>query len=302
MSKKWAQVTEEEILNANITKYNDDKIVQFYSDFEEPQYSYYEYEVIFKAVIDVLKSTLGRAVKAVDMCGGAGKAAFTLKKCDPLCSITLVDVSPKMLEIAQRRALQQGIKDIEIVERDAFNFLAEAIEFDLIIFSSAVHHFKDPQKLLCTAASKLSPGGMIVTIADPNILIKSRRYKLIEFMLTNKESKKRTLNRLLKRLGAARTKKPVDGSYACDIAEYQTFTGIDDIKLSYQLARQGLYPLVHLRYPAGEPFLVKLMPLLGLSWAFSLILRPDNHENNIEVASHLRKQIHRDLPFKPKFL
>lgn len=301
MFEEWGQITEEEILEANIAKYNDDNIVRFYADFEEPKYYYYEYEVILAAVLNVLQPALDRCIRAVDMCGGAGKAAFVLKKCDPGCDVTLVDVSLKMLEIARSRADKQGI-DIEIIQNDAFAFLEKEGNYDLIIFSSAIHHFKDPQALLCAAANKLSPEGVIVTIADPTILIKSRRYKFFEFILTNREAKKKTLNRIVAGFFNTDPNLAAGFDYGADIAEYQALKGIDDKKLTDQLSRQGLYPLVHLRYPAGEPFMVKIMPLIGLSWAFSLILRPGSHNMNMEMAASLKRQINEGLPFKANFL
>ncbi len=302
MLEKWEQVTEDEILYANIVKYNDDNIVNYYTDSEEPRYSYYEYEVILQAVINVLQPILGRSIRAVDMCGGAGKAAFVIKKCDASCNVTLVDVSDKMLGIARDKARKQGIADINIVQDDAFNFLANEGNYDLMVFSSAIHHFKDPQKLLSAAANKLSSEGMIVTIADPTTLIKSRRYKFLEFLVTNREAKRKAINGMVSRIFSAELKREASLNCNCDIAEYQTFKGIDDKQLSLQLSTQGLYPLVHLRYPAGEPFMLRIMPMIGLNWAFSMILRPGYHENNIKFASDLRKQIRNGLPYRISFL
>jgi hypothetical protein len=68
----WQDVSEEEILNANIDKYNDENILRFYKDFKEPKYAYIEYEVVFNAVLQTLIADRGTAIRAVDMCGGAG--------------------------------------------------------------------------------------------------------------------------------------------------------------------------------------------------------------------------------------
>lgn len=297
MLAKWENITEEEILDANIVKYNDDNIVKFYADFEEPRYSYYEYEVIFQALINVLHNSLGHGVRAVDICGGTGKAAFVVKKCNSCCNVTLVDVSRKMLDIAHLKAKRLGFKDLHIVQADAFSFLAREGEYDLIILSSAIHHFKDPCKLLCAAAKKLSPEGIIVTIADPTILIRSKRYKMFEFMFINLAGKKKLLRNLL-----FKPQKDDSVAHQWDIAEYQTFKGIDDKNLVRQLSDQGLHSMVHFRYPAGEPYMTKIMPLIGLNWAFSLILRRSDLDNNHELARELKKQIRAGLPFKFNFM
>jgi ubiquinone/menaquinone biosynthesis C-methylase UbiE len=301
VEERWRQVTEEDILEANVKKYNDDNIVNFYKDFEEPRYSYIEYEVIFRAMLEEMSASLGRRIRAVDMCGGAGKAAFVIKQCDPTCEVTLVDLSEKMLNIARQRLEREKCGSINIVLADAFSFLEEAGEYDLIVFSSAIHHFKDPLKLLTLAAQKLSGRGAIITIADPTPLTKTRRYKFFEFLLTNRQGKTQAVKRYLGRFYPP-WQEYAAAEDACDIAEYQTFTGIDDKALAYQLSMAGLYPLVHLRYPAGEPYMVKIMPYIGLCWAFSFILRKGQHEDDIKMAVRLKDRLKKDLPFRFQYI
>jgi len=295
--KQWMDYSEEEILQANIDKYDQDHIIDFYQDFEEPRYSYIEYEIIFKAVLDHLARKLDRPVRAVDMCGGAGKAAFVLKGCDPACQATLVDCSDKMLDIARQRIEKQKIPGVEVVLGDAFSFLEQGEEYDLIVFSSAVHHFKEPVKLLQTAAGCLSEDGLIVTIADPTTLTKSRRYKFFEFMLSNTDVKKLKL----KRIFSPGSNNSVE-SEDFDLAEYQTFTGINDIKLAGQLRGVGLHPIVHLRYPAGEPYMTKIMPWIGLCWAFSMIISPQAPEANHTASHRLKRAIKQEMPFRFKYI
>lgn len=292
MLAKWECITEAEILDANINKYNDDNIVNFYADYEEPHFLYYEYDVIFQAVLTILKKRLGRPLCVVDVCGGAGKASFVVKKCDPLCEVSLVDVSRKMLDLASLRAKQQGLEDLRIVHADAFSFFEGAGEYDLIIFSSAIHHFKDPLKLLCTAAGKLSAEGIIITIADPTPLIRSKRYKFFAFLIANSAVKKE----MLKQLFLKTDKNQELEKY--DVAEYQTLKGIDDKSLSKQLRALDLIPLLHIRYPAGEPYMTKIMPMIGLNWAFSMVLRGGSQANNKEIGRELKKAIASGLPFK----
>jgi len=294
--KHWTDYSEEEILRANIEKYDQEHIINFYQDFEEPRYSYIEYEIIFKAVLNHLAGKLNRPVRAVDMCGGAGKAAFVLKGCDPECQATLVDCSDKMLDIARQRIEKQKIEGVEVVLGDAFSFLEQGNEYDLIVFSSAVHHFKDPINLLQTAAGSLSEQGLIVTIADPTTLTKSRRYRFFEFMLSNGDAKKTKLKRMFSK------NKHDSANEDFDLAEYQTFTGINDLKLAGQLQKIGLHPMVHLRYPAGEPYMTKIMPLIGLYWAFSMVISPQAPEANEAGSYRLKRVIKKEMPFRFKYM
>lgn len=300
VNEKWSQVTEADILEANISKYNDDNIINYYSDFQDTKYEYVEYDVVFKAVIDALSQSLGRSIRAVDMCGGAGKGAFTIKQCDPASEVYLVDLSEKMLAIAHQRMIKEGVGDIRIVQADAFSFLETAEQYDLIVFSSAIHHFKDPIKLLVAAAERLSPQGIIITIAEPTPLIRTKRFKILTFVFGHKEYKQAVVKRWIKNVLSPGDTTADDEFF--DVAEYQAYTGIDDKALSNQLSSAGLYPLIHLRYPAGEPLMLKIMPYIGLNWSFSLILRNGQYPEDSKLTIALQDKIKAELPFKVDFL
>lgn len=295
-SKDWHEYSEDEILQANIEKYQRDDIVKFYEDFEEPRYTYIEYQIILSAVLEALREKLGRPVKAVDMCGGAGKAAFIIKSIQPDSEVTLVDLSDKMLNIARQRAARLGLTDLNIVEADAFSFLEQDVEYDLFVYSSALHHFKDPINLLKVSAGRMNPQGMIVTIADPSTLIKSRRYRFFQFLATNREVKRRLIKECFQR----RARKVPAAGEEFDVAEYQTYTGIDDHRLCQDLKQKDLHTLLHLRYPAGEPYMTKIMPYLGLCWAFStvLCLSPDDYQAQV---GKMKQDIKSQLPFRIRF-
>ncbi|SHH11702.1 Methyltransferase domain-containing protein [Thermosyntropha lipolytica DSM 11003] len=290
-AKAWEYYSEEEILEANKLKYESDAIVKFYEDFEEPKYTYREYDVVFSAVVEMLKPHLSGPLRAVDMCGGAGKGAFTLKKCCPEAEVTLVDLSEKMLNIARKRAVKEGFTDIEMVLSDAYSFLAEDREYDVVIFSSAIHHFKDPVNLLKTASKMLSPQGVIITIADPNRLKSTRRFKFFEFLAADRNYKKMILSNLFK----AKEKPDV-----FDVAEYQAYYGIEDELLCKELRKIGLRPLIHLRYPAGESCFTRIMPYVGLFWAFSLVLAKD--DRYAKEVPRLRTRIKENMPFAISFV
>lgn len=295
--KTWAEYSEEEILKANIEKYDKEDIVKFYEDFEEPKYTYIEYSVIFDAVLNFLHNHLQNPVRAADMCGGAGKAAFVLKSCDPNCEVTLVDLADKMLDIARRRAEKEQVS-CRILLKDAFSFLeAESEEFDLIVFSSALHHFKDPTALLAAAAKRLSPQGMIISIADPNTIIKSKRFRFLQFTAANSQHKKATIKNSFSRLFGSGSEAAAGEDF--DVAEYQTYTGINDIHLRNGLEKAGLSALLHMRYPAGEPYMTKIMPWLGLYWAFSIVMcHKDKYPEYNNSSALLLNEIKKNLPYK----
>lgn len=298
--KRWEEYSEQEILEANIEKYNSEAIVKFYEDFEEPKHLYVEYRVIFNSLVKMLDSFCNGSIRAVDMCGGAGKAAFALKECSPTSKVSLVDVSDKMLQIAQKKAEKENIADIIPIQADAFAFLEQEGEYDLIIFSSAIHHFKDPVNLIKLASQRLSEHGMILTIADPTTITKSKRYKFFEFLASNSEAKKNKLKACFSFNKNKDIAATADVDF--DLAEYQTYTGIDDIALRKNLVEVGLNPLIHIRYPAGEPYMTKIMPYLGLCWAFSMVISK-NVINEYEAhKDSIKQELSKNMPFKFKFM
>ncbi|MDO4540108.1 MAG: class I SAM-dependent methyltransferase [Syntrophomonadaceae bacterium] len=283
----WREISEEKILQANIDKYHQQHIIEFYRDFEEPKYLYQEYDVIFNAVVNEIDPARERPIKVVDLCGGAGKGVFTMRRHHETAQLILVDLAQPMLDIALERAQKEGIEGLSVVAEDAITFLARPDKYDIIILSSAIHHFKDPVELIKKCAARLQPNGLIITIADPTTMIAGRRYKFLEFMLVNSAGKKQKLKALFQ-------KKDPGAHY--DIAEYQTVTGIDDHKMLEELAKSRIHPLMHLRYPAGEK-MTALMSFLRLYWAFATVLQntatPDDHNSRRRIGNELS----RGLPF-----
>ena len=98
----------------------------------------------------------------LDFGGGTGLLALPLAK--QAQSVTLVDISEKMLEQARLKAEQQDIKNIQILEQD---LLANPLEqqFDLIVVSRVLHHMPDLDATLAMFYHHLSENGQVL-IAD----------------------------------------------------------------------------------------------------------------------------------------
>ena len=98
----------------------------------------------------------------LDFGGGTGLLALPLAK--QAKSVTLVDISEKMLEQARLKANQQDIKNIQFLEQD---LLANPLEqqFDLIIVSRVLHHMPDLDATLAMFHHHLRENGQVL-IAD----------------------------------------------------------------------------------------------------------------------------------------
>ena len=100
--------------------------------------------------------------KILDFGGGTGLLALPLAK--QAQSVTLVDISEKMLEQARLKAEQQDIKNIQFLEQD---LLANPLEqqFDLIVVSRVLHHMPDLDATLAMFHHHLRENGQVL-IAD----------------------------------------------------------------------------------------------------------------------------------------
>ena len=98
----------------------------------------------------------------LDFGGGTGLLALPLAK--QAKSVTLVDISEKMLEQARLKAEQQDIKNIQFLEQD---LLANPLEqqFDIIVVSRVLHHMPDLDATLAMFHHHLRENGQVL-IAD----------------------------------------------------------------------------------------------------------------------------------------
>ncbi len=98
----------------------------------------------------------------LDFGGGTGLLSLPLAK--QAKSVTLVDVSEKMLEQARLKAEQQEIKNIQFLEQDLLENPLEQ-EFDLIVVCRVLHHMPDLDAALSLFHQHLKENGQLL-LAD----------------------------------------------------------------------------------------------------------------------------------------
>ena len=98
----------------------------------------------------------------LDFGGGTGLLALPLA--NQAKSVTLVDISEKMLEQARLKAEQQDIKNIQFLEQDLLEKPLEQ-EFDLIIVCRVLHHMPDLDEALSLFYQHLRKDGQLL-LAD----------------------------------------------------------------------------------------------------------------------------------------
>ena len=94
-------------------------------------------------------------------CGTARSCLFLAREVE---TVVGVDRSPKMIEIASRKAQRAGITNVEFRIEDAENLSFPDNSFDVVFFCGSLAIVNDPHKALVEAYRVLSPGGKVALV------------------------------------------------------------------------------------------------------------------------------------------
>jgi ubiquinone/menaquinone biosynthesis C-methylase UbiE len=224
-------------------------------------------------------------IKALDACGGSGNIALKLLERD--IHPVLVDISPELIEIFLNKCKGSSFR-AETVCKEIGKFLAEDNRhFDLIVFSSALHHLEDIKQVLTLAFDRLTIGGVLFTTFDPTLRSQLRTptkilqrveyylFKVFQQTFDLPNAFGRRLRRML--VGASSRNKgdvALNSSTAGMLAEYHVERGIDDLALVSYLRQVGFEVVQHDRYvDTRSPWIGRIIRWLGDATAFKLTLR-----------------------------
>src|SRR4051812_38698711 len=123
-------------------------------------------QVLSKDLDDLVALLKNRApVKALDACGGSGNIALKLLRL--AVDVTLADISPELFLIFAEKCRKAGWEP-KIINGEIASILSSAgPSYDLIVFSSALHHLQNIPFVLELAYRRLAPGGLLFTSFDP---------------------------------------------------------------------------------------------------------------------------------------
>jgi SAM-dependent methyltransferase len=171
--------------------------------------------------------------RVLDACGGSGNASLLLLELG--AKPVTVDVSEEMLAIYRRKAEAAGYEpDTRLGEIEEF-LGADGSEWDVVVFSSALHHLEDPVAVVELAAGRIAPGGVLVSIFDPTRTGRAGRIvRRVDYGLHVALHTPSRLPRLVVRRGSGQGADPVGAQ-----AERHADAGIDDVALAERLRALG---------------------------------------------------------------
>ncbi|PIX21845.1 MAG: hypothetical protein COZ69_12610, partial [Deltaproteobacteria bacterium CG_4_8_14_3_um_filter_45_9] len=103
--------------------------------------------------------------RAIDIGTGPGVFPIFISKALPEIRFKGIDLSPVMIELAKRNAIEAGINNrIEFEVGSAYSFPVEDHSLDLVLCINTIHHLNRPVDFLNEAARSLKEEGAFVIV------------------------------------------------------------------------------------------------------------------------------------------
>lgn len=247
-----------------------------------------EAQAYLEEALDTIVAQAGKPphhLRALDACGGTGNIA--LKLLHRGVRTAVIDVSQDQLDILQSKCREAGFT-ADVSCSEIGEFLAKSPEeFDLIVFSSALHHLEDVLGVLKLSSEALKPGGLLFTIHDPTpaeemtrltrVILRLDYFSFV--CLENLSDLPAAIGRRVWRMmqGAKASRREdmeISTATVGVLAEYHVNFGLDDREIVRQLETMGLRVIWHKRRAGGRYGLTRrIVQLLGDVTQFELLLR-----------------------------
>jgi len=256
---------EARVIAANKDFYS--QIANKYEQYESCTFEPYLQQILDND-LDTIQSwftSLGRTPHCLDCGGGTGNLA--LKMLARGWNVTVVDVSAEMLAVLKKKA-RAGGHSPRLVHSSIERFLEERNEtYDLVAFSSVLHHLYSYASIVQQAAAAVCPDGIFYSNYDPIVPrtpFWTRAFNTLDIAVAKTMFDPADVlpgigRRLLKaftRIDPLFRRKLVS---AGDLAEYRAHTGVDDAEVIRLLRINGFAIVEHLRYPTGRTTAVRLL-------------------------------------------
>lgn len=249
--------SESAVIEANIELYR--RIAAKY-DCNETCASSLELQRMLDRDVDRIAMALGARSEPIECLDcGAGTGNLTLKMLRKGWSVTAVDVSSEMLAILRDKARRAGYSP-QLIHDSFTDFLARCDRsYDVITFSSVLHHVQSYLSGVSIAAEHIAKKGVFYSAFDPVISAHphaARYFDAFDALLA-KLAKDRSdllagVGRRLKK-GFLRTSgRPRPIVSAGDLAEYHAKTGIDDRAIIEVLKERGFTVVDYSRRAFGR--------------------------------------------------
>ena len=244
-----------QVISANVAFYKE--IAKKYDQYESCASEEF-YQRMLESDLHKMKALLppGR-IRCLDRGGGSGN--LTIKMLNRGWIVTVVDVSPDMLEVSRAKVSAAGYT-AEFVNDSIEHFLSSSQDtFDVVAFSSVLHHLYSPQDVVKEVAPRIKPGGFFYSNFDPvppsSRLLASCFYNLDTILANILHDREDFFPGIVRRFRKLTLARHADHERAVaspgDLAEYHARTGLDDRSIAEVLEQHG-FLISRQRYPVGR--------------------------------------------------
>ena len=275
-------------LEAAVIRANRDSYRQFVGKYDD--YDGQGFDACLKAIITADLSTIGSSlvalgsrVRCLDCGGGTGNLAIAML--DRGWEVTAVDVSAEMLDLLEKKARAKS-HFLSLAKCSIEEFLQTTREvYDVVGFSSVLHHLYSYTSVVERAASCIRTGGFFYSICDPapprypfwTQVFSSLDIALAKILFDPKD----VLPGLWRRIRKLFSRRdPMFGRpviTAGDVAEYHVRAGVDDERILQLLQDCGFAILEHVRFITGRTAAIRsLNRYLRFLESFKIIARHDS--------------------------
>lgn len=112
-----------------------------------------------KMLVEMVKD-LGPDDKVAELAAGTG--TVTVSIAGSVASLSASDLSPKMIEVAEKKAESAGLSNIDFSVQDACDLDYPDGVFDVVVIVAALHIIPDPEKVMAEITRILKAGGKLI--------------------------------------------------------------------------------------------------------------------------------------------
>ena len=135
------------------------------------------------AVISIIGD---ESLKVLDMCTGTATNAIAIAKANKSVTVTGIDISKAMLNIAEKKIEKDNINNAKVYEMDATNMRFNKEVFDVALISLVLHEisYELAGKMILEAKRVLKPNGKLIVVEweEPHKKLEKLAFYLIKKM------------------------------------------------------------------------------------------------------------------------
>jgi len=136
----------------------------------------------YQTIIELIKNEISADMDVLDMGTGTGEIPISI--CCNVKSINAIDFSTEMIQIAQKKADKNEIKNITFLVKDSNHLNYKDNSFDIILIINLLHVVPNPNNIINEAKRLVKKNGKIIIASFLND--ESLRSRLISYIMKRK--------------------------------------------------------------------------------------------------------------------